>query len=189
MKRLSIAIKMRAAIFYGALLVCMLLSSLSLAHENHRQNIRIPLGLAWGDLPQSLEMMAKPGGFTIVGQEEVGDKNILTVHGLLGTALQQTLFIYKKNVLVEIEYRYGNPAWKKENYETFFNSFRRMYDEKYGMGTLLAQPAPKKKLVEITTSLIGYEWSQSSCNLDLFFFSAESVDHSYYLVSLHYKMP
>ncbi|MBX9742786.1 MAG: hypothetical protein K2W99_04525 [Chthoniobacterales bacterium] len=166
------------------------MSSLSLAHENHHQNIRIPLSLAWGDLPQSLEIMAKPGGFTIVNQEEVGDKTIITVHGLLGTALKETLFIYKKNSLVEIEYRYGNPGWKKENFEAFFNSFRRMYDEKYGAGSLLTQPSPKKNNPpEITTSLLGYEWGQASCNLDLFLFSAEDFHQSYRLISLHYKAP
>lgn len=156
----------------------------------HHQNIRIPLGLAWGDAPQNLENMAKPGGFSILHQEESGDKTILTVHGLVGTALQETLFTYKKNALVEIEYRYGNPAWKSQNYQDFFNSFRRMYDEKYGAGNPLAPSAAKKSNPPgITTSLTGYEWNQASCNLDLFLFSAEGDGHTYYLISLHYKAP
>lgn len=154
------------------------------------QNIRIPLGLAWGELPQNLESIAKSGGFTIVHREENGDKTTLTVHGLVGTALKETLFIYKKNALVEIEYRYGNPSWKKQNYQDFFDSFRRMYDEKYGAGNVLTpSTARKKDPFGITTSLVGYEWNQASCNLDLFYFSAEGSTQSYRLISLHYKAP
>ena len=164
--------------------------SASEATLSHHQNMRIPLGLAWGDPPQNLENMAKPGGFTITNQEERGDKTIITVHGLVGTALQETLFTYHKSGLVEIEYRYGNATWKPQNYQDFFDSFRRMYDGKYGSGNPLLQHTSKKNDPSgITTSLTGYEWNQASCNLDLFYFTAEGSNQSYRLISLHYKAP
>jgi hypothetical protein len=186
--------KKTAAIFSIAVLTAFLLHSTPLhAREttsSHHQNIRIPLGLAWGDPTQNLENMAKPGGFAIINKEERGDKTTITVHGLIGTALQETLFIYHKNELVEIEYHYGNRTWKPQNYQDFFDSFRRMYDGKYGAGNPLLQPASKKNDPPgITTALTGYEWNQAGCNLDLFYFIAEGSNQAYRLISLHYKAP
>lgn len=149
--------------------------------------IKIPLGLTWGDSIEKLEGMAGPGGFSITAREETVNKTIITVHGLLGTALKENLFFFQKNALTEIEYRYGNPTWKEEQYEEFFNSFRRMYDAKYGAGTQLIHMISKKQN-ELMISLTGYQWRNSSCVLDLYYYSAKQLEEfSYRLVSLHYK--
>ncbi len=153
------------------------------------QEIKVPLGLAWGDSIEKLDAMARPGGFSITHREEISGKTIITVHGLLGTALNENLFVFQKNALVEIEYRYGDPTWKAQHYQDFFDSFRRMYDGKYGIGTQLIH-MNSKKTNEITLSLTGYQWSDSACILDLFYYTAElSEERSYRLVSLHYKAP
>ena len=162
--------------------------SIAQAATSH-QEIKVPLGLAWGDSIEKLDEMARPGGFSITHREEISEKTIITVHGLLGTALQENLFTFQKNALVEIEYRYGSPAWKEAQYHDFFDSFRRMYDAKYGVGTQLIHINSKEQN-GITLSLTGYQWSDSSCILDLFYYTAEqSEERSYRLVSLHYKAP
>ncbi|MFZ4115385.1 MAG: hypothetical protein ACOYK6_01525 [Chthoniobacterales bacterium] len=155
----------------------------------YRQEIRVPLGLSWGDSLEKLEGMARPGGFSITHREETAGKTIITVHGLLGTALQENLFVFQKNALAEIEYRYADPAWSGQQYQDFFDSFRRMYDVKYGTGTQLLHMNSKKP-DEMMISLTGYQWSDSSCILNLFYYTAEqSEKHIYRLISLHYKEP
>ncbi len=152
------------------------------AHE-----IKIPLGLSWGDPVEKLESLARPGGFSITQREETAGKTIITVHGLLGVALQENLFIFQKNALIEIEYRYGNKAWSAHQYQNFFDSFRRMYDLKYGAALALS-PATAKKTNDVTLSLVGYRWSDPFSALELFYYSAEQPEgKAYRLVSLHYK--
>ena len=151
--------------------------------------IKVPLGFAWGDSIERLEEMARPGGFSITHREEVAGKTIITVRGLLGAALQENLFVFQKNSLIEIEYRYGDPSWSTQQYQDFFDSFRRMYDAKYGFGTQLIRVNSKKQN-ELIISCAGYQWRDSSCILDLFNYSAEqSEERCYRLVSLHYKAP
>jgi hypothetical protein len=42
---------------------------------------------------------------------------------------------------------------------------------------------------ETTYTLIIYQWSQPTVNLELNYYSVEEKDKSLRLVSLHYKMP
>lgn len=174
---------------FGFISFAFLASSLIAGTTNHYQEIKVPLGLVWGDSFQKLEEMARPGGFSIAREEETGSKAVIMVHGLLGVALKENLFVFQKNALVEMEYRYGDPTWNAQHYQDFFDSFRRMYDAKYGPGTQLIRMNSKESN-DIATSLIGYQWSQSSCILELFYYSAEqSNEHAYRLISLHYKAP
>lgn len=173
--------------FFFLLLFCF---SGSAAPSLATQEIRIPLGLCWGDSIQKIEEMAKPGGFSITQRDEKGDKTMITVHGLIGTALEENIFTFFKNQLIEIEYRYGDKNWKGQNYQDFFDSFRRMYDKKYGIGVQLINNAKKSDLNGVSTSITGYQWSSSSCVLELFYYIAEQSDqHAYRLISLHYKAP
>jgi len=151
--------------------------------------IKIPLGLAWGDGVEKLEAMARPGGFSITQRQEISNKIILTVHGLLGTALQESLFFFQNNGLIEIEYRYGDSSWKGAGYQEFFDAFRRMYDTKYGSGTQLVHMSSTKQK-DILISLTGYQWSDGCSILNLYYYSAAfGEENSYRLVSLHYKAP
>jgi hypothetical protein len=174
---------------WQALFFFLIVFPLVVQAASYHQEIRVPLGLSWGDSLEKLEGMARPGGFSITHREETAGKTIITVHGLLGTALQENLFTFQKNALVEIEYRYGDSAWSKQQYQDFFDSFRRMYDAKYGTGTQLLHMNSKNPN-ETTISLTGYQWVDSSCILDLFYYTAEqSEEHIYRLISLHYKAP
>jgi hypothetical protein len=172
------------------LIVCFLILLSSLVEASAKPHeIKIPLGLAWGDGSEKLEAMARPGGFSITHREEISNKTIITVHGLLGTALQENLFFFHNTALIEIEYRYGDSLWKGEGYQEFFNAFRRMYDMKYGSGTQLIHMSSTRKK-DIMIDLTGYQWRDPSCILDLYYYSATlAEEHSYRLVSLHYKAP
>ena len=159
---------------------------------HHAQEIKVPLGCFWGDPPERLEELIHTGGLTLVSSETspFSDKRVDTVRGVIGTALKQNLFIYQKNALVEIEYQYSNKNWSAKSYQDFFDTFRRMFDAKYGAGIqLINTTSPQPDQDGITTSIIGYQWTQASSVLELFYFTAEKKDQSYRLVSLHYKMP
>ena len=61
-----------------------------------RQEIKVPLGFAWNDSPQKLEVTARSGGLTIVNQEVFpsSGKLVTTVHGVVGNALEKNIFTF-----------------------------------------------------------------------------------------------
>ena len=161
--------------------------------ESHEEGVlRIPLGFSWGDPPSKLEELTRGGAIEIVGKESPNthwSKEI--VHGILGNALLENNFFFEDDALVGIEYEYGNPTWEESRYEEFFQNFRRLYDRKYGEGSLMVSLKDVKDEKEkgITYSLEGYQWSQSTAILQLYYFSAKEGKKSYSSVSLYYKAP
>jgi len=156
------------------------------------QQLKVPLGCSWGDDPAKLDELVHAGGLTIVSSEMIPStqKKVMTVRGVIGAALKQNIFVFQKEELVEIEYQYGDPKWDTKKYQEFFDNFRRMFENKYGPGTLLTKTAASQlDSSGVTTSISGYQWAQSTCVLDLFYYTAERGDQRYRLVSVHYKMP
>lgn len=184
---------MKQRVFFSFVFFLMLISSILHAYEtsHQHQNIKVPLGFCWGDAPQKLEDLGRSGGLTITKREENPslEEIVYTVHGVIGTALQQNLFIFRKNSLIEIEYQYGNKNWDEKNYEDFFEAFRRMYDTKYGIGTQLIKRPSQPDQGGLVTSITGYQWSQASAALALYYYTAEQQEKTYRLISLHYKAP
>ena len=178
------------SIFFSLLLVAILHADAAISSHQY-QEIKVPLGFCWGDSPQKLEEIARSGGLTIKAREENPSLGqiVYTVHGVIGTALQQNLFTFRKDALVEIEYQYGNKIWSQKNYEDFFEAFRKMYDRKYGMGTVLIKDSAKIDPHGVITSITGYQWSQANTLLALYYYTAEQREKTCRLISLHYKAP
>lgn len=156
------------------------------------QQIKVPLGCSWGDDPAKLEELIHAGGLTLVSSETIPatQKKLMTVRGVIGAALKQNIFVFQKEELVEIEYQYGDPKWDEKKYQEFFDNFRRLFENKYGPGTPLTKRAGSSAdAYGVATSISGYEWTQSFCILDLFYYTAEKKNQQYRLVSVHYKMP
>ncbi len=156
------------------------------------QQIKVPLGCAWGESPGQLDELIHAGGLTLVGTEVIPSarKKVVTVRGVIGAALKQNNFIFQKEELTEIEYQYGDSRWDDKKHQEFFDNFRRMFENKYGPGTPLTKTGTLQSSVGgIATSIVGYEWAQSCCVLDLFYYSAERGAQRYQVVSVHYKMP
>ncbi len=156
------------------------------------QQIKVPLGCSWGDDQAKLDELIHAGGLTMVSSEVIPatQKKVVTVRGVIGAALKQNVFVFQKEELIEIEYQYGNASWDAKKYQEFFDNFRRMFENKYGPGTQLTKTtAPQTDQYGVITSISGYEWEQSFCTLDLFYYTAEKNNQHYRLVSVHYKMP
>lgn len=156
------------------------------------QQLKVPLGCSWGDDPAKLDELIHSGGLTMVSSETIPStqKKLVTVRGVIGTALKQNIFVFQKEELVEIEYQYGDSKWDAKKYQEFFDNFRRMFENKYGPGTPLTKAAGSATdPYGVTTSISGYEWVQSFCILDLFYYTAQKNDQTYRLISAHYKMP
>lgn len=156
------------------------------------QQLKIPLGCSWGDDPAKLEELIHAGGLTLVNSETIPStqKKLITVRGVIGAALKQNIFVFQKEELIEIEYQYGDPKWDAKKYQDFFDNFRRMFENKYGPGTPLTKTAGSSTdAYGVATSITGYEWAQSFCILDLFYYTAEKKNQQYRLISVHYKMP
>ncbi len=156
------------------------------------QQLKVPLGCSWGESSEKLNDLIHAGGLTMVSSESIPStqKKLVTVRGVIGAALKQNIFVFQKEELVEIEYQYGDSKWDAKKYQEFFDNFRRMFESKYGPGTPLnktaAAPADSNG---VKTSITGYEWAQSFCVLDLFYYIAERGGQEYRLISIHYKMP
>jgi len=156
------------------------------------EQIKVPLGGSWGDDPERFNELILAGDLTIVNSETIPatQKKIVTVRGVIGAALKQNIFVFQKEGLVEIEYQYGNANWDAKKYQDFFDNFRRMFESKYGPGTQLNKTStPQLDASGVTTTIAGYEWEQSFCMLDLFYYTAEKKNQQYRLISVHYKMP
>lgn len=183
---------MKSLFFQKKIIFVYLLFSLPAICLQAAQQIKVPLGCSWGDDSAKLEELIHAGGLTLVSSETIpsSQKKIVTVCGVIGAALKQNIFVFQKEELIEIEYQYGNSNWDDKKYQEFFDNFRRMFENKYGPATPLTKAAAlKNNPGGITTSIIGYEWAQSFCILDLFYYTAERGSQQYRLVSVHYKMP
>ena len=156
------------------------------------EQIKVPLGCSWGDDSERLNELIHAGGLTMVSSEMIpsAQKKEVTVRGVIGAALKQNIFVFQKEELIEIEYQYGNTNWDAKKYQEFFDNFRRMFESKYGSGTPLSKTTnAQTDSGGIITSINGYEWAQSFCVLDLFYYTAERGDQRYRVISAHYKMP
>ena len=108
--------------------------------------------------------------------------------------LKKSLFTFKDGSLIEVELQYDDPTWDAEKTVDFFDRTRRRIDERYGLGTLLVNkvkehPAGDNIPKEMTYTLIIYQWSQPTVNLELNYYSVEEKEKFLRLVSLHYKRP
>lgn len=183
---------MKSLFFEKKIIFCFLLAALPWISLQAVQQIKVPLGCSWGDDPAKLEELIHTGGLTMVSSETLpsSQKKLVTIRGVIGAALKQNIFVFQKEQLVEIEYQYGNSTWDDKKYQEFFDNFRRLFESKYGPGTPLTKAgALKNSSSAVATSITGYEWAQSFCVLDLFYYTAERGDHRYRLVSVHYKTP
>jgi len=161
------------------------------------KEIKIPYGLTWGDRIEKVRGMinAVKARETSCTEKSIG-KVILEAEGLsIGdTLLKKSLFTFKDGSLIEVELQYDDPSWDAEKTVDFFDRTRRRIDERYGLGTLLVNkvkehPAGDNIPQEMTYTLIIYQWSQPTVNLELNYYSVEEKEKSLRLVSLHYKTP
>jgi hypothetical protein len=180
--------------FFQKKRACLLLSLFFLPWSalHAAQQIKVPLGCSWGDDLEKLNQLIRTGGLTLLHTETVplNQKKVVTVTGVIGTALQKNLFTFQQEQLIEIEYRYGDKKWDAKKYGEFFDNFREMFERKYGPAMLLINTTiPPASPHHISSSIIGYRWAQSPSVLDLYYYSAEQKNRHYYLVSVHYKTP
>ena len=62
------------------------------------QQIKVPLGCSWGDDQARLDELIHAGGLTMVSSEAIPgtQKKLVTVHGVIGNALKQNIFVFQK---------------------------------------------------------------------------------------------
>jgi hypothetical protein len=169
----------------------------AVAQQQTLKEIKIPYSLTWGDSIDKVREMinAVKAHETSCTEKSIG-KVVLEADGLsIGdTMLKKSLFNFKDGSLIEIELQYDDPSWDAEKTVDFFDRTRRRIDERYGPGTLLVNkvkehPPGDNIPKETTYTLIIYQWSQPTVNLELNYYSVEERDKSLRLVSLHYKTP
>jgi hypothetical protein len=149
------------------------------------EEIKVPFNFAWGEAAQRLEDSLKRVQARVVDRKKVRNRQCLVVEGIPQRLLQRALFYFDNDALNEIELHYGDSAWDAERYGNFFDQTRRNIETKYGVGRVVARQ--KTRDGEILETLIGYQWTQDTTTLVLYYYTAENGSDSYRLLSLHYR--
>lgn len=156
-----------------------------LATASAGEEIRVPFNFQWGESAQRLEDNLVRVGARVVERKMIQNRTVLVVEGIPQKLLQQALFYFEGDSLAEIELHYGDRSWDSAQYANFFDQTRRNIDAKYGMGRAIARQ--KTREGEVLQTLIGYQWTQATSSLRLFFYTAEKEAQSLRVLSLHYK--
>ena len=150
----------------------------------------LPLGLHWSSSKESLLKTLATKGGKVLKKTHSFDGEEIIVTGLPGKGLKQSIFLYDQGKLTAIEYQYGLSSWKEREYDQFFDNFKNLLEQKYGLATILNKgdkPLVNEQGIEYL--LKDSQWRQSSLVLDLCYFKAKKGKDFYYNVSLHYKKP
>jgi hypothetical protein len=164
-----------------AILVCWLL----LVPASAVEEIKVPFNFAWGEAAQRLEDSLKRVQARVVDRKKVRNRQCLVVEGIPQRLLQRALFYFDNDALNEIELHYGDSAWDADRYGDFFDQTRRNIETKYGTGRVVARQ--KTRDGDILETLIGYQWTQDTTTLVLYYYTADNGSDAYRLLSLHYR--
>jgi hypothetical protein len=149
------------------------------------EEIKVPFNFAWGEAAQRLEDSLKRVQARVVDRKKVRNRQCLVVEGIPQRLLQRALFYFDNDSLNEIELHYGDSDWDAERYGDFFDQTRRNIETKYGTGRVVARQ--KTRDGDILETLIGYQWTQDTTTLVLYYYTADNGSDSYRLLSLHYR--
>ncbi|MEO8205252.1 MAG: hypothetical protein ABI615_03670 [Chthoniobacterales bacterium] len=147
--------------------------------------IKPPFGVYWGLSADRLQKTIEETKAKVVETREINGRKALIVEGLVYPGLQRAIFYFVDDGLNEVELQYGQANLDSTGYSTYFDSMRRSLERKYGTGRLVTRS--KKRDGETLMTIIGYQWTQAGCGLQVFYFSAERGADGYHLVSLHYR--
>jgi hypothetical protein len=160
--------------------LCMLVSPVRAVEE-----IKVPFNFIWGEAAQRLEDSLKRVQAKVVDRKKVRNRQCLVVEGIPQRLLQRALFYFDNDALNEIELHYGDSSWDSSRYGDFFDQTRRNIENKYGIGRVVARQ--KTRDGDVLETLIGYQWTQDTTTLVLYYYTAENNTDSYRLLSLHYR--
>jgi hypothetical protein len=170
----------RSLICWAAFLCCWLTEPAWAAEE-----IKVPFNFAWGEAAQRLEDGLKRVQARVVDRKKIRNRQCLVVEGIPQRLLQRALFYFDNDSLNEIELHYGDADWDADRYGNFFDQTRRNIEAKYGIGRVVARQ--KTRDGDILETLIGYQWTQDTTTLVLYYYTADNGSDSYRLLSLHYR--
>lgn len=149
------------------------------------EEIKVPFGFQWGESPQRLEQMLIQAKARIVERKTVDKRQVIIAEGITQRLLRSAVFYFEEDALNEIELRYGDPNWDGTQYTDFFDQTRRHVELKYGPGRLVARTTTQQG--DMVSSMLGYQWSQTTSSLQLFLFTAEQSGDAIRVMSLHYR--
>jgi len=170
--------------FFRTVLLILLMGCLAPA-VHAAQQMKVPFNFQWGESTQRVEQSLIGIKAKIVERKIVQGRSVIVVEGIPQKLLEQTLFYFSNDSLVEIELQYGDSTWDSAKYAQFSDEIRQNIDMKYGPGRLVTRE--KTREGDVLQTLIGYQWIQSPISLRLFFFTADRDGESVRVMSLHYK--
>ena len=149
------------------------------------EEIKVPFNFSWGESASRLEAAIQSVKASVVERKIVRGRQCLVVEGIPQKLLQRALFYFDSDALNEIELHYGDTSWDSSRYGAFFDQTRRNIEAKYGIGRVIARQKTRED--DVLQTLIGYQWTQPSTTLALFYYTAEKGADSFRLLSLHYR--
>lgn len=157
----------------------------ALAPARAVEEIKVPFGFQWGESAQRLEQMLVQAKARIVERKTVDNRQAIIAEGITQRLLRSAVFYFDNDSLNEIELRYGDPNWSGDQYTDFFDQTRRHIETKYGPGRLIARTTTQQG--DMVSSMLGYQWTQTTASLQLFLFTAEQSGDAIRVLSLHYR--
>lgn len=168
-----------------SLLVLLLLLGCLPFRTAKAEDIAPPFGLDWGESEPRMERLLTGAKATIVEKRIFNKRDMWTVEGLVQANLKRTIFYFQNGGLAEVELQYQNPDWIDNDYNNFLAQLRMKIEKRFGDGKLIARS--KSPVGDVTQTLVGYQWTKGSTQIEIIYFSAENPSQVYRTVSLHYK--
>ena len=144
-----------------------------------------PFGFKWNDDARKIETTLNGAKARIVSRDKKEKKDVWTVEGLVQPGLARTLFIFRDNLLVEVELQYEYPDWTIERFNERMGEIRRYFDAKFGTGKLVSRSRDTDS--DVIQTLVGYQWIVGGTMLELFYFSAQRAKDVFRSISVTYK--
>jgi hypothetical protein len=163
----------------------LLVTALTTASGLAAEEIPAPFGLQWGESPVRMEVLLTNSRARIVDRKLNADGEVWTVEGIKQQSLRRSVFHFRSNMLFEVELQYQSDDWDTDRYTNFMKQFRTRFDEKYGIGQLIARSNDTQG--DVLQTLVGYRWTKSDTSIQLFFFEAQNTKQSYRTISIHYR--
>lgn len=149
------------------------------------QEIKPPFGIYWGLGQEGLNKALQQAAAHVVEKKTVNGREVWVVEGIVNPKLLRTLFYFEQGQLTEVELQYGEESWDGAGYNNYFESMRRALERRYGAGKMVTKS--RNQHGDVQTSLVGYQWTQPGCSLQIFYFSAERGAEAHRLISMHYR--
>ena len=169
-------------LYWVAALICLL------APGRAAQDITPPFDLAWGEASERVGRKLDAAKATVVERRrgDVGGGEAWHVEGIKQPGLKRAVFYFRAAGLTGVELQYSKDEWAQKEYDEYMGRWRRLLDQRFGPGPLIARKTEPNG--DVTQTVVGWKWNQNNAAIELFYYAAEKGTQKFRTLSVHYKI-